>query len=152
MKRKMITRVARLATSTHVAVYRATKGKAGGSVSGLKVLLLTTLGRKSGRRRTTPLGYLPEGDDLLIVASSGGSDWFPSWWLNLKANPSAEVQVGDRKLAVTARKASPEERETFWPRLVAAYQGYANYERKTTREIPVVILSPARPGDSEADL
>jgi deazaflavin-dependent oxidoreductase (nitroreductase family) len=150
MKRKIITRIARLVTSIHVAAYRATKGKAGGSVSGLKVLLLTTLGRKTGRRRTTPLGYLPEGDDLLIVASSGGSDWFPSWWLNLKANPSAEVQVGDRRLAVTARKASPEERERFWPRLVDAYKGYASYEKKTSREIPVVILSPRGP-DSERE-
>jgi deazaflavin-dependent oxidoreductase (nitroreductase family) len=143
MKRKIVTRIARVVTSIHVALYRASKGKVGGSIAGLQVLLLTTAGRKTGRRRTTPLGYLPEGDDLLIVASSGGSDWFPSWWLNLKAHPSAEVQVGDRKLAVTARKASPDEREVFWPKLVAAYKGYAGYERKTSREIPVVILTPA---------
>jgi deazaflavin-dependent oxidoreductase (nitroreductase family) len=142
MKRKIVTRIARIVTSIHVALYRASKGKIGGSISGLPVLLLTTAGRKTGRRRTTPLGYLPEGEDLLIVASNGGAHWFPSWWLNLNANPAGEVQMGDRRLAVTARKASPDERKVFWPRLVAAYKGYAGYERKTTREIPVVVLTP----------
>jgi F420H(2)-dependent quinone reductase len=145
MKRKSFERVAKVVTSLHIALYRASGGRIGGSLAGLKILLLTTVGRRTGRPRTTPLGYLPEGSDMLIVASNGGNSWFPAWWLNLRDSPVAQVQVGSSKLAVTARKASPEERERFWPRLVDAYQGYAAYEQKTTREIPVVILSPGRP-------
>lgn len=149
MKRRSFERVAKVVTSLHIALYRATGGRIGGSLAGLKILLLTTVGRRTGRARTTPLGYLPEGSDMLIVASNGGNPWFPAWWINLRESPAAQVQVGSRKLAVTARKASPEERERFWPRLVDAYHGYAAYEQKTTREIPVVILSPGRPDSGE---
>ncbi|HEX2178368.1 MAG TPA: nitroreductase family deazaflavin-dependent oxidoreductase [Actinomycetota bacterium] len=150
MKRKSFERVARVVTSLHIALYRASGGRIGGSLGGLKILLLTTVGRRTGRARTTPLGYLAEGSDMLIVASNGGNPWFPAWWLNLRESREAQVQVGSRKLAVIARKASREERERFWPRLVDAYQGYATYEQKTTREIPVVILSPGRPDSAES--
>ena len=133
--------ISKVVTTAHVALYRATKGRLGGR-TGLPVLLLTTTGRKSGRRRTKPLGYVKEGDDFLLAASNGGNDFFPSWWLNLEANPVAEIQVRGQRLSVNARKASPEEKERLWPKFLEAYKGYANYEKKTSREIPVVILTP----------
>ncbi|HYN99095.1 MAG TPA: nitroreductase family deazaflavin-dependent oxidoreductase [Actinomycetota bacterium] len=133
--------ISKVVTTAHVALYRATKGRLGGR-TGLPVLLLTTTGRKSGRRRTKPLGYVKEGDDFLLAASNAGNDFFPSWWLNLKANPVAEIQVRGQRLSVNARKASPEEKERLWPKFLEAYKGYANYEKKTSREIPVVILTP----------
>lgn len=133
--------ISKVVTTAHVVLYRATKGRLGGR-TGLPVLLLTTTGRKSGRRRTKPLGYVKEGDDFLLAASNGGNDFFPSWWLNLKANPVAEIQVRGQRLSVNARKASPEEKERLWPKFLEAYKGYANYEKKTSREIPVVILTP----------
>ena len=133
--------ISKVVTTAHVALYRATKGRLGGR-TGLPVLLLTTTGRKSGRRRTKPLGYVKEGDDFLLAASNAGNDFFPSWWLNLKANPVAEIQVRGQRLSVNARKASPEEKERLWPKFLEAYKGYANYEKKTSREIPVIILTP----------
>ena len=133
--------ISKVVTAVHVALYRATKGRLGGR-TGLPVLLLTTTGRRSGRRLTKPLGYVKEGDDFLLAASNAGNDFFPSWWLNLEANPVAEIQVRGQRLSVNARKASPEERERLWPKFPEAYKGYASYEKKTSREIPVVILTP----------
>jgi F420H(2)-dependent quinone reductase len=134
--------ISKVVTTGHVALYRASGGRVGGHIGKMPVLLLTTTGRRSGKRRTKPLGYVKEGDDYLLAASNGGNDFFPSWWLNLKANHVAEIQVGGQRLAVNARKASPEERERLWPRFVAVFKGYAAYEKKTDREIPVVILTP----------
>lgn len=142
MNRTAYNSISKVVTRIHAAVYRATAGKAGGRIGSMPVLLLTTTGRKSGKSRTKPLGYVTEGDDYLLAASNAGNDFFPSWWLNLKANPVAEIQVGGQRMKVNARKASPEERERMWPKFVAAYKGYAGYETKTDREIPVVILTP----------
>ena len=134
----------RAATKLHALVYRATKGKVGGQLVGSPVLLLTTTGRKSGKEHTVPLLYLADGEDLVVVGSNGGTDTHPAWWLNLRATPEARVEIGDRKLRVWAEKADPEEKERLWPRLVAMYPTYQDYQRRTDREIPVVLLKPIR--------
>jgi deazaflavin-dependent oxidoreductase (nitroreductase family) len=141
MNRTAYNSVSKVVTALHVALYRASGGRVGGHIGKMPVLLLTTTGRKSGKKRTKPLGYVKDGDDYLLAASNAGNDYFPAWWLNLKANPVAEIQAGSQRLAVNARKASPEERERMFPKFVAVYKGYAGYENKTDREIPVVILT-----------
>lgn len=132
----------RAATRLHSFVYRVTAGKIGGRIAGGPVLLLTTTGRKSGKKRTLPLLYLEDGENLVVVASNGGTAAHPSWWLNLSVDPEATVEIGRRKLRVLAEKALPEEKERLWPRLVAMYSGYEAYRRRTDREIPVVVLRP----------
>ena len=133
-------KVFRVVTAAHTGVYRATGGKLGGRMQGSPVLLLETIGRKSGRRRTTPLLYLPDGRDMVIVASKGGAAKHPAWWLNLRANPQTTVRVGSHELEVRAEETGGEDRERLWRRLVAMYPGYAEYQRRTNREIPVVRL------------
>jgi deazaflavin-dependent oxidoreductase (nitroreductase family) len=125
-------------TGANVVLYRLSGGRLGSG----PVLLLDHTGRKSGRRRTTPVLYIQDGDDLVVVGSRVGSDFDPAWWLNLKANPATTVQVRQRR-QVVARQATPEEKERLWPRLVDAYPDYAVYQRRTEREIPVIVLSPA---------
>lgn len=129
-----------MVTRTHTAIYRFTGGKLIGKMGKSPILLLVTTGRKSGQRRTTPLLYLADGEKLVIVASNGGAQKHPAWFLNLRANPEAEVEIGDRTLRVRAEEASPEEKQRLWPKLVGMYSGYENYQKKTEREIPVVIL------------
>jgi deazaflavin-dependent oxidoreductase (nitroreductase family) len=124
----------------HTFLYRASRGRLGGTISSLPVLLLTTSGRKTKKRRTRPLVYLRDGADLVLIASNGGHDWHPAWYLNLRANPAPEVQVRGQRVAVTARPAEPAERERLWPKVVALYAGYAKYQAKTGRLIPLVIL------------
>ncbi|QIN79703.1 nitroreductase family deazaflavin-dependent oxidoreductase [Rubrobacter marinus] len=138
-----VARAQRAATSLHTSLYRATGGRLGGRLAGGPVLLLTTKGRKSGRERTVPLLYLPDGEDLVLVASNGGTAAHPMWLLNLRAQPAATVEVGEKSLRVRAREASPGEKERLWPRLVEMYGGYESYQQKTDRPIPVVILHPA---------
>ena len=113
-----------------------------GRVAGMPVLLLTTTGRRSGRRRTTPLTFLRDGDALVLVASAGGSDRPPAWSLNLVAEPRAAVRVARSAMEVTARVASPSERARLWPAIVATYPGYARYQSRTAREIAVLLLTP----------
>jgi len=129
-------------TNAHSFVYRATGGRVAGRVFRSPVLLLTTTGRKSGSERTIPLLYFEDGENLAVVASNGGAKEHPAWWLNLKTNPGAMVEIGDRKLHVRAEQASPEEKERLWPKLVAMYRPYEDYQKRTEREIPVVILRP----------
>jgi deazaflavin-dependent oxidoreductase (nitroreductase family) len=100
------------------------------------------VGAKSGKKRTTPLAYLKDRDDLVIVASKGGHPKHPAWFHNLKANPNTEVQVGRRRVPVTAKVATPAQRKRLWPKVVDLYSGYAGYQRRTEREIPLVILKP----------
>ena len=123
-------------------LYRATGGKIGGTMYGAPVLLLTTTGRKSGKKRAMPLLYLRDDGNLILVASSGGSPTSPGWFHNLSANPEVEVEIGRNREPRRARVATPEERARLWPRLVEMYKSYDDYQRKTTREIPVVILEP----------
>jgi deazaflavin-dependent oxidoreductase (nitroreductase family) len=135
-------RVSRLVTGVHKALYRASGGRLGGRVAGMPVLLLATRGRNSGRTRTTPLTYLADGDRLVLVASNGGDSRHPDWYRNLCAEPVVSVTVGTSARAMTARKASPAEKERLWPMVVARYSGYDRYQRRTTRDIPLVILEP----------
>ena len=127
----------------HAAVYRATGGRLGGRVPGLpSLLLLDHVGAKSGVRRTTPLVYVDDGADVVLVASKGGYSKNPAWYHNLRANPDTTVQIGSERRPVHARVATPEERERLWPRAVETYSGYRGYQERTDREIPLVILAP----------
>ncbi len=130
------------ATKLHAALFRATDGRVGGRMLGSPVLLLVTTGRKSGLWRTTPLLYLEDEDRYVIVASNGGAAKHPVWWLNLRANPEATVEVGGREIRVRARKTEGKEKARLWKSLVRMYGPYENYQRKTDREIPVVLLQP----------
>jgi F420H(2)-dependent quinone reductase len=125
----------------NVWVYRLSGGRLMGKMGAAPILLLTTTGRKSGRSRTVPLLYLKEDGRFVLVASLGGAPKHPTWYLNLEANPAVTVQAGRQRLAGTARRASAEEKARFWPRLVAIYPQYAQYQKRTSREIPVVIVS-----------
>ena len=127
-------------TALNVWLYRRTRGRLGGRFDGAPVLLLHHVGRKTGQRRVNPLLYMPDGENMVIVASWGGAPHHPAWFLNLKANPETEVEVRGRRIPVRAEVASPEERKRLWPRLVDLYPGYANYQARTEREIPLVIL------------
>jgi F420H(2)-dependent quinone reductase len=138
-------RVNRFLPAVHVRIYKASGGRVGGSFGSANVLLLTTTGRKSGEPRTTPLNYFPDGDQMVLVASNGGRDQHPAWYLNLRANPAATVQRKSETLSVTARVASADEKAELWPRIVDWYKGYATYQQKTNRDIPLVILDVNAP-------
>jgi F420H(2)-dependent quinone reductase len=140
----LVRMITRTISGTHEFWYRMTGGLVGGSLGRLPVLLLTTTGRKSGKKRTTPLVYLADGENMVIIASNGGSDQHPEWWLNLRANPNAEVQVGPDVKSVVAEKAEGAERERLWRAVNELYHGYDEYQRSTKREIPVVVLRRER--------
>lgn len=128
----------------HIALFRATSGRIGARMFGADSLLLTTTGRKTGLARTTPLIYGRDGDDVIIVASFGGQPNHPAWYTNLVANPRVKVELRGETREVEARTASPEERARLWPMMVKIYSGYEGYQKKTSREIPIVILSAPR--------
>lgn len=144
-----VPKIIKVMSQVNTAVYRWTGGLLGstwrvGSAFpwGIPVLLLTTIGRKSGQPRTLPLIFIEEGDHIIIVASKGGLPSEPLWYKNLVANPECDVQIKRRKFKAKARTASPEEREALWPKLVAHYPDFASYASWTDRIIPVVILEP----------
>ncbi len=126
----------------NTSVYRASGGRLMGSFDGNPALLLHHVGRRSGEARVAPLIYLRDGDDLVVVASMGGTPKHPAWFHNLREQPATEVEVGRERRTVTARVADAEERAELWPRLVEHYPAFASYQARTDREIPVVILSP----------
>jgi deazaflavin-dependent oxidoreductase (nitroreductase family) len=135
--------VLRRAMGAHAAVYRATNGVIGHRFPGSPpVLLLDHVGAKSGRRRTSPLVYARDGEDVILVASKGGFPKNPAWFHNLMANPDVQVQIGSHRRPVHARVADPQERTRLWPKVVQVYGGYEDYQRRTQREIPLVILEP----------
>ncbi len=124
-------------------LYRLSGGKLGGRwFQGAPILLLTTIGRKSGQPRVAPLLYLRDGEKLVVVASKGGMSQHPLWYRNLEANPEVEVEIGPERTKMLARRASDQEKATLWPRLVEMYTDYADYQARTQRNIPVIILSP----------
>jgi F420H(2)-dependent quinone reductase len=123
----------------HRTLYRASGGRIGGGRA-VPILLLTTVGRKTGKRRTVPVQYLAEGETLVVVASNGGKSTHPAWFLNLRAEPRVEVETGRVRTVMHAREATAEERERLWPPLVELWPTYDKYQRGTTRELPVVIL------------
>lgn len=133
----------KVVTGMDAMLYRVSGGRIRNKMENLPVLLLQNTGRKSGTVHTAPLLYLPDGDDIVIVASRGGSDATPAWWLNLQAKPRTTVEIKGKKHEVVARKATDEERARLWPLLVAGYHHYDVYQSRTQRVIPVIILSPA---------
>ncbi len=131
-------------TKANTWVYRATGGKVGGKfMRGAPVCLITTTGRKSGQKRTVALIYLQDGEDVILVASKGGMEHHPQWYLNMEANPDVEVEIGTTITPMKARRASDEEKAAYWPKLVEIYPDYEDYQARTTRNIPVMVLSPA---------
>jgi deazaflavin-dependent oxidoreductase (nitroreductase family) len=127
----------------HTTAYRLSGGLVGHRFPGAPPsLLLDHVGAKSGTKRTTPLTYLADGDDFVLVASKGGNPRNPAWFHNLRAHPDVTIQVGTKRREVRARVATPEERARLWPKVVDLYSGYAGYQRRTEREIPLVILEP----------
>jgi len=123
--------------------FRANEGRVGGPFEGSPVLLLTSTGAKSGERRTTPVMYLPDGERMVVFASKGGAPTNPAWYHNLLAHPAATVEVGPETVDVNAVVTSGEDRERLFNRQAELYPQFADYARKTTREIPVVALERA---------
>jgi deazaflavin-dependent oxidoreductase (nitroreductase family) len=127
----------------HTTVYRASGGRIGHRLpGGPSMLLLEHVGAKSGAKRVSPLLYVEDGGDVVIVASKGGHPKHPAWYHNLRANPDTAVQIGTEHREVRARVARPEERDRLWRKAVAAYGGYRGYQERTDREIPLVVLEP----------
>lgn len=126
----------------NVWMYRRTGGKLGGTMRGFKVLLLTTTGRKSGKTITTPLGRFEHEAGYVIVASNAGQPANPAWYYNLKSNPHVTLQVLDKVIPATAEVLSGEARARAWRQVIATAPSYAAYEKRTTREIPLVLLRP----------
>jgi deazaflavin-dependent oxidoreductase (nitroreductase family) len=127
----------------HVDRYRATDGAEGYEWEGTQTLLLTTTGRKSGEERTTPLIFAPYGDAYIVIASKGGSDEPPAWYVNLSEQPEVEVQVKGDRFKARARTATPEEKPEIWQTMVAEWPAYDEYQQRTSREIPAVVLERA---------
>ena len=129
----------RVMSGINTALYRLTGGKVGGRMGKAPILLLTVAGRKSGKRRTTPLIYGRDGDNYVVIASMGGAPEHPAWYLNLQGQ-EAEIEVGRERQRVRARHAEGEERERLWVQMVSIYPSYDSYQKKTERRIPVVVL------------
>jgi deazaflavin-dependent oxidoreductase (nitroreductase family) len=133
----------RRAMAGHTAVYRASHGVIGHRFPGAPpALLLDHVGARTGARRTSPLVYGVDGENLILVASKGGYPKNPAWFHNLRANPDTTVQVGSQRRRVRARVAEGEERDRLWQLMVGVYGGYESYRRRTEREIPLVVLEP----------
>jgi deazaflavin-dependent oxidoreductase (nitroreductase family) len=126
----------------HPWIYRVSRGRVLGRIAGVPVLLLTTRGRRSGQLHTTALMYLADGRSFVVVGSFAGEPRHPAWWLNLRQEPLATVQVGGDVVRVRAREAEGAERQRLWAGVVAQDRSFAEYERRTTRRIPVVVLEP----------
>jgi F420H(2)-dependent quinone reductase len=130
----------KILSAIHRSIYSASGGRVGNRIAGMPVLLLTTKGRKTGKRRTSPLTYFEEKGAIVLVASYGGRPHNPDWFENLVAAGEGEVTIGGDRRQMRARRATADERARLWPRIVQTYDGYAKYQAKTSREIPLVIL------------
>jgi deazaflavin-dependent oxidoreductase (nitroreductase family) len=135
-------RIWEVGTSGHAALYKLTKGKIGGTFQGVPVALVDSVGRKSGKRRTHPLLATEDGENLVVIASKGGVDKHPAWYHNLMANPETTANwYGDAR-RVRARETSGKERERLWKQMTDVYPDYDAYQRRTERQIPVIVLEP----------
>lgn len=143
LRRALVPVTAKSLGAVHRALYRASGGRIGAHIWSLPVILLTTTGRTTGKARTTPLCALPHEDGFVVIASFGGMDRPPAWWLNLEHIPMATVQIGRERHRVTARTTAGEERARLWAQVVERAPGYLEYARRTAREIPVVVLAQA---------
>jgi F420H(2)-dependent quinone reductase len=130
--------------NAHAAMYRLSGGKLGGKMGPNSILLLTTTGRKSQQKRTIPLGYFKDGENFVITASNAGQPQHPGWYFNLKNDPHATIEVGKEKIDVTAEQADPEQKKRLWAKLISIAPQYDGYTRKTNRDIPMMILHPAK--------
>jgi deazaflavin-dependent oxidoreductase (nitroreductase family) len=128
--------------ATIIEEFRANGGKVGGSFDGASLLLLHTTGAKSGKERVNPVMYQPVADRFAVFASKAGAPTNPAWYHNLLANPDTTIEVGTDTIAVTAREATGDERDRIWSKQKAEVAGFAEYEAKTDRQIPVVVLTP----------
>lgn len=137
-------RALKFMNAAHHALLRVTGGRVGWSIGPMPTVELTTVGRKTGRLHTVMLTVpVREGDTLVLVASRGGDDRNPEWFLNLRDNPVVQLSLqGKPAQSMRARVASPEERARLWPKVTTAYKGYAGYQKRTDREIPLVLLDP----------
>lgn len=136
--------VFKLLWSLHTWILQISGGRVGAKIVGLPVLLLYTLGRKTGKQRATPLCFVPQGSAYIVAGSNGGADEHPDWAMNLKAPKQAWIEVGGKRIEVKARELAGEEAKQLYQRFVKAYAGYANYQRRTKREIPVIALEPLK--------
>ena len=127
----------------HTSLYKASGGRLARNMRGSEVVLLTTTGRMSGRRRTTPLFGLADGENWTVIASQGGHHEHPHWYLNLRDNPDVTLQVGSESMRMRAETAEGAERERLWASMAEMYDGYDEYQKLTSRVIPVVVLKPA---------
>ena len=139
-------------TRAHCAVYRSTRGLVGENLIGIHMLLLTTIGRKTGKERTLPLAYVENKGDFIVVASNGGAEKPPAWWLNLSAADTAEVQVRGERFPVRWSRAPDEQRMEHWRLLQAAVPAYRRYRHGTDRQIPIVRLRRVNAGWVKAPL
>ena len=130
-------------TAAHAGVYRLSGGRVGAAMGEMQVLLLHTVGARSGAARTNPLAYMRDGDRYVIFGSAGGAARHPAWVHNLRQSEGATVTIGQRRLAVRATEAQGEERARLWGAIVARSPRFADYQAQTSREIPVVVLTPA---------
>lgn len=129
-------------TVSNRALYRLSGGRIGGSFAGAPIYLLVTKGRKSGKERAQPLLFIEDGENLAVAASNFGHENYPAWYLNLKADPEVWVEKGKERIAFTAEDAEGAERGRLWERFAELYEGYREYEKRTDRYIPVVVLKP----------
>lgn len=134
-----------LITVVHRALYRLTGGRIGAHAGRANMLLLETLGRRSGKRRVTPLLFVEDGERFVVVASNAGDDRHPGWLLNLRKQPAVEIQIGSQHIRVQAHEANDAESERLWPKLLSSYEHFRDYRTHTQRHIPVVVLEPAAP-------
>jgi deazaflavin-dependent oxidoreductase (nitroreductase family) len=130
----------KLFLASNVFIFRATAGKIGGSMFGGKVLLLTTKGKKSGRDRTVPVMYFDDGPNRVVIASAGGSPTHPAWFRNLSQDPGVGVEITGKRYRARAEVVAGDERARIWGKVVSEQPRFAEYAKKTTREIPVVVL------------
>ena len=139
---KNLLRVLNLANNIHVGLYRLSRGKFANKIANLPILLITTLGRKSGKPHTNPVVYLKTGQDYLVAASTGGMDWHPGWYLNLTKRPEAKVEIGSETFAVQTVIIEGEERGRLYDEFKADSSNFSKYEKSTSRVIPVIRLTP----------
>ena len=133
-------RTIRLIGRLHASLWRLTRGRFVDGIGAAPFILLTTRGRKTGRLRTTPVLYLEDGGDFIVIASFGGNDMHPAWYLNLKEHPEAEIVIRGERRRVSSREITIEEKKLIWPRLAKLYPQFSLYQQRTSREIPLMRL------------
>jgi deazaflavin-dependent oxidoreductase (nitroreductase family) len=139
---KTMKRVMKIANGLHIALYHLSGGKLANEIANMPILLITTIGRKSGKPHTNPIVYLKDGQDYLVAASVGGMDWQPGWYFNLKNRPQATIKVGDKTFGVKATITAGEERTRLYEKFKTTSSNFVKYEKATSRVIPVIRLTP----------